>query len=318
MATFAKQTFNTSTYASFRPTYPRQLFDYIFKFHEQGPASGSASRSRWDLAVDLGCGTGQATIELSPFKRVIGVDPSQKMIEGARAHVESLGLQSSNRFEFVQGPAEDLGFLQDGSVDLLVAAQAAHWFDWQRAWTEHARVLRPGGTSAFWCYSEFRLSQFPSLTPLITEYSQGTDPATSLGPHWQRPGRTILDDHLVDVPEPEKVVGPGVFGQLQRVYFTAPWEGSHYPELPKPHLPVILRKKMSWSDLLAYLRTWSSLHTFQERYPEDSDTEGGDIAVRFRRKLMEHVAAAEDTPVQEDATLDIEWPLAMILVKKAL
>ena len=30
-----------------------------------------------------------------------------------------------------------------------------------------------------------------------------------------------------------------------------------------------MHKEMTWRDLLAYFRTWSSLHTFHERFPED-------------------------------------------------
>ena len=52
MATFAKGTYNAARYAAIRPTYPRQLFDFIFQYHEKGP------KSRWATAVDLGCGTG--------------------------------------------------------------------------------------------------------------------------------------------------------------------------------------------------------------------------------------------------------------------
>ena len=52
MATFAKTTFDSARYSLFRPTYPRQLFDVVFRFHEQ------TRDARWDLAVDLGCGTG--------------------------------------------------------------------------------------------------------------------------------------------------------------------------------------------------------------------------------------------------------------------
>ena len=52
MATFAKATFDSAQYSLFRPTYPRQLFDAAFKYHER------TRGARWDLAVDLGCGTG--------------------------------------------------------------------------------------------------------------------------------------------------------------------------------------------------------------------------------------------------------------------
>ena len=52
MATFGKAAFDTAIYASFRPTYPKELFDLVFKHHERQLGA------RWDTAVDLGCGTG--------------------------------------------------------------------------------------------------------------------------------------------------------------------------------------------------------------------------------------------------------------------
>ena len=52
MATFAKGTFDFARYAAARPTYPRQLYDFVFKYHERSRGA------KWDLAVDLGCGTG--------------------------------------------------------------------------------------------------------------------------------------------------------------------------------------------------------------------------------------------------------------------
>ena len=71
-------------------------------------------------------------------------------------------------------------------------------------------------------YGEIRLPQFPSLNPLITEYAQGTDPksTTSVGAHFQRPGRTILERLLVDVPSPNKVLGKdNQLGDFTRTYF---------------------------------------------------------------------------------------------------
>ena len=55
MATFRKATFNAATYSSFRPTYPPQLFDFVFRYHERG-----LPEAKWDTAVDLGCGTGES------------------------------------------------------------------------------------------------------------------------------------------------------------------------------------------------------------------------------------------------------------------
>ena len=53
MTTFAKKTFDAAVYSFFRPTYPKQLFSVIFDYHRT--KSDDAS---WDVAVDLGCGTG--------------------------------------------------------------------------------------------------------------------------------------------------------------------------------------------------------------------------------------------------------------------
>ena len=68
--------------------------------------------------------TGQATVELHPFARVIGVDPSEKMLSSAREYVSSIDELNSitpNKYEFVQSPAESLGFIEKDSVDLVIA-----------------------------------------------------------------------------------------------------------------------------------------------------------------------------------------------------
>ena len=68
---------------------------------------------------------GQATVELTQFQKVIGVDPSSKMIEQARQSSQSQ--YSPGQIEFKHSKAEDLGFLADGSVDLIVSgSQASH------------------------------------------------------------------------------------------------------------------------------------------------------------------------------------------------
>jgi trans-aconitate 3-methyltransferase len=146
MATFGKTTFNAARYASFRPTYPRQLFDSVFRYHNEKPGA------RWDTALDLGCGTGlssnllllflahvlyysppvtlmilgQATLELTPFKRIIGLDPSANMITQAKKSLQEdqPEVAQSGQFEFVQGDAENLAFLEDGSVDLIVSCKS--------------------------------------------------------------------------------------------------------------------------------------------------------------------------------------------------
>lgn len=250
------------------------------------------------------------------------------------------GATSEKTTTFVRSSAENLRFLENGSVDLVIAAQACHWFDWSKVWPELGRVLRKGGSVAFWTYSEFRLPAYPHLTPLIEHYAQYTqDPSTSVGGYWQQPGRNILVNHLVEVPEPNKEI----FEPLERVYFTGPY----FPSLPAAHTrPIIMRKKMTWIDLLEYLRTWSALHTLKEHHPEDSLHPEGPLEVRFWNSLRRGAVqgsigsraevgganggevgdrgaqfvhqhdAIDKTVADPESEVDLEWGVTLILTRK--
>ena len=52
---------HTRKYLLHRPGYPKQLFEYIFNYY----VNGSQTNKKIPLAIDIGCGSGQATIGLS-------------------------------------------------------------------------------------------------------------------------------------------------------------------------------------------------------------------------------------------------------------
>lgn len=302
MATFAKPTFDSAQYSLFRPTYPRQLFDAAFKYHER------TRGARWDLAVDLGCGTGQATVELTPFKRVVGIDPSEKMVEQARLAVPQNG--SPNQIEFSQGSAEDLSMFPDSSVDFAVAAQSSHWFNWKKAWPEIGRVLKPGGTASIWGYGEVTIPKYSYLKPLISDYQEGRN---QLGPYWEQPGRSIVEGLLRDVPAATEVC-PGTFSEFRRTSFSSP----HITDVPSP-LPTILKKTMTWSNLLQYFRTYSALHNFHDKHPEDLARSDGDISQRFLLLLIKSVEEREGCKITpETDQVQVEWPLGLLQARKNL
>jgi ubiquinone/menaquinone biosynthesis C-methylase UbiE len=60
-------------------------------------------------------------------------------------------LDDTDNLEFRQAPAEKIP-LEDGTVDLITTAQAAHWFDLDAFFTESNRLLKPGGVLAIWGY----------------------------------------------------------------------------------------------------------------------------------------------------------------------
>ena len=124
MATF-KDHFSASAagYAVHRPRYPDALVDFLA---EQAPGH--------ELALDVGCGTGQLSVLLARrFRRVIATDASARQIEEAEPHPS---------IEYRVAPAEQSG-LEDGSADLVTVAQAAHWFELSSFYEEVWRILRP-------------------------------------------------------------------------------------------------------------------------------------------------------------------------------
>jgi len=86
--------------------------------------------------VDLGAGTGILTVLVQELgHRVIGVEPDVLMRQEADRLLPGV---------VIDGSAEAIP-LPDATADVVLAGQAWHWFDHERAEAEVARVLRPGG-----------------------------------------------------------------------------------------------------------------------------------------------------------------------------
>lgn len=124
-------------YVRFRPGYPPELIETLER--EIGLSSST-------VVADIGSGTG---ISSEPFLAagctVFAVEPNEDM---RRAAEERLGALPGYRS--VAGRAEATG-VEPGTVDLVVAGQAFHWFDPNGAMAEFRRILKPGGHVAlFW------------------------------------------------------------------------------------------------------------------------------------------------------------------------
>lgn len=150
-------------YARYRPVYPRALADYL---RELVPGKNTAlpvdqgSGQPPECVWEAGCGSGQLTLGLADqFDRVIATDASADQIAQAPAH---------SRVEYRVAPAHQSG-LPDGSVDLAVAAQAAHWFDLPTYYQEVRRVVRPGGVLALVVYG-LHTSADRAVDQLVMEF----------------------------------------------------------------------------------------------------------------------------------------------------
>jgi SAM-dependent methyltransferase len=110
-------------YVHGRPAYPEAAVQWLLE---------GAAR-----AVDAGAGTGKLTLPASSLVReVVAVEPQESMVRQLNRSVPAARCLCAR--------AEALP-LVSGWADVVVAAQAFHWFDRARALPEIARVLRPGG-----------------------------------------------------------------------------------------------------------------------------------------------------------------------------
>ena len=122
-------------YAAHRPRYPPAVFEFLRE--KLGLCHGS------DVA-DIGSGTGIFSGPLLEMRCVVyGVEPNGPMRQEAE---RALGGRFST-FHSVNGTAEATT-LPDHSVDLVVAAQAFHWFDVAKGAAECRRILRAGAPAA--------------------------------------------------------------------------------------------------------------------------------------------------------------------------
>lgn len=201
---FSKQ---AADYAKFRPRYPHNMFEYL----------GSLAPRR-QLAWDCGTGNGQAAVGLaSVFDRVIATDASEKQISNAQPH---------QRVEYRVARAEESA-LESASIDLIMVAQALHWFDLDRFYAEARRVLKPYGVLAASAYRFFH------ITPEIDQLVNHRYHDKIVGPFW--PQERELVEKFEELPFP--------FAEVQTPSFEmiAQWNLEH---------------------LVGYLRSWSATQRF--------------------------------------------------------
>lgn len=197
-------------YATFRPEYPLALSRFL--------ADIAPSRQK---AVDVGCGNGQLTRQLADhFSSVVGVDPSADQIANA---------VRCGRVAYQCAPAEKLP-LPERSVDLITAAQAAHWFDLPAFYAEARRVAVEGAVLALVSYGVLRLAD----TDLQERFSRFY--WDEIGPYWP-PERKLVDTGYTDI--------------------SFPFDERRWPEMT-------IDQSWALGDFLGYVSTWSAVRRVKE------------------------------------------------------
>lgn len=201
-------------YSRYRPRYPDELFAYL-----------ASLCARKDLAWDCGCGSGQATLGLVPhFQAIEASDASAQQIAKAPSHP---------KIAYRSAAAEASG-LAARSLDLILAAQAAHWFDLEAFYAEARRAAKPGCIIALVSYHRMRTSK--DIDRITEDLHRET-----LGAFWP-PERAHVDAAYRTLAFPFQELDPPEF------FITAEW---------------------GLNEVLGYLGTWSAVKKYRQATGED-------------------------------------------------
>ena len=224
------------------------------------------------------------------------------MIKQACEGIQKSGLSS---IEFREGSAEDGSkFLEDESVDMVVAGQAAHWFDYAKLWPEMQRLVRPGGTLAFWGYKDHVFVDFPKATETMQSYAYDLDP-DKLGSYWPQPGRSYVQDKLRIIEPPQDD-----WDGLERIEYEPGTAGAKSGQGT-----LFMERESSIGACKEYVRTWSSYHGWQEKHPDQvARSKGGKGDVMD--EMFDRIAKDDEWFQNEENLVKIEWGSAVVMARK--
>ncbi|CAH2064170.1 unnamed protein product, partial [Thlaspi arvense] len=212
MATLSEK--EAKAYLNARPRYPIDWYEKI-----------AARTQDHKFAWDVGTGNGQAAIGLvEHYENVVATDINEAQLKRAIKH---------SRISYHHTPKDmsedEMVALIGGenSMDLIVAAQAVHFFDLTTFYNVAKRVLRKdGGLIAVWVYNDIIIS--PEIDPIMKRLVDSTLP-------FRTPIMNLAFDSYKTLPFPFESIGMGSEG--------------------KP-ITLDIPHKLSLKGFIGFLRSW--------------------------------------------------------------
>lgn len=206
-------------YLKARSDYPVEMFDRIFDTASLKPGS---------RVLEIGCGSGQATLEfVKRGSRVVAIDPAKRALD--------LLAQRSGDFvdlELVHSKFED--FDERRQFDLIACGQAFHWLDLNTAPDRFAELLKRGGHVAlFWHLQDVKPESPQADLYLLSSKYFKSFPVMN-PPEY---GREFIDA-MADILEKS-----GRFEEIRVLEY--PWQQSYEPDVFK----ALFRSASSYSQL---------------------------------------------------------------------
>jgi ubiquinone/menaquinone biosynthesis C-methylase UbiE len=194
-------------YAKYRPAYPSDLYDYLNGLIQN-------RQNAWDC----GTGSGQIAYELAKsFDNVYATDISRSQMDNA--------LKAGNISYLVQ-PAERTDF-DDQFFDLIIVAQAIHWFDFGKFYKEVKRTAKENALLCVVGYGKLEISK--QMDSVIADLYDNV-----LGKYWDEE-RKYIDENYKTISFP-------------------------FSEIPSPNF--VNTQHWTLEHLIGYLNTWSAVKHF--------------------------------------------------------
>ncbi|KAK2906296.1 putative methyltransferase DDB_G0268948 [Channa argus] len=250
---------HAASYCKYRISPSDQLIQRVIDFFEK-------QRTRpFELAVDVGCGSGQGTVMLAKhFASVVGTDVSPAQLEEASLHAKEPNIT------YRRCVAEELPFA-DNSVDLVTAMSAFHWFDRPRFLQEAHRVLNPNGCLALLNYTLSMELSYPdcsvdALNQVCKELYAALNPYRSS--HLGANSKDLYREAYESIPYPDKE-----------------WEDC-----------VWVRKPMTLSSFIGFVQSFSSYQALLREDPQKAASLSQDFCQRLM-SIMQVTSAETEVVV---------------------
>ena len=130
-------------------------------------------------------------------------------------------------------PAEVTSF-PDNYFDLITVAQAIHWFDFDKFYSEVRRTIKPGGVLAVVGYSLLNFNN--ELAVIVDNFYKNI-----VGKYWDKE-RKYIDENYTTIPFP-------------------------FDEIKAPNFSINYR--WTFEQFIGYLQTWSAVQNYITEHKDD-------------------------------------------------
>ena len=210
-----KFSYKASEYSIYRPTYPVSLFLYL-----------STLTNSSSIAIDCGAGSGQATEGLANFyKNVISIDFSYELLSKS---------ESFNNVIKIHASADHIP-IKTHSVDLVCSAQAVHWFNLEKFYSEAKRVLKKQGIIAVWCYNQASINK--KIDAVVAKIYE----------------KVRCDENF----------------SIEKQYVHENYENLPFPfkKIESPQFNIVV--EWSFNEWIGYIKTWPSILSYKKKFDVD-------------------------------------------------